>query len=179
MANIRTGRKSGFILRSGVMRRETVWGALLPLRTSIASNTAVLVASLNAATLALRPFTIVRTRGQIGIQSDQVVATEEFNASFAWAVVSEQASAVGVTAVPTPETDRDSDLFFVYETMNGEFTLITAAGFDALGEQSRSFDSKAMRKVNNDEDVVVVWETTGISSGVRVFDSGRFLLKLH
>ncbi len=51
MANIRTSRKSGFILRSGVRRRETIWfaDAATAFTTIVAANTAVLVSSLNAA----------------------------------------------------------------------------------------------------------------------------------
>ena len=78
MANLRTGRKSGFITRGGVSRRETVWFGDVYTNTAVAAaNTAVLLSSLNAAALALRPFTIVRTRGQLSIRTDQTAATEQ------------------------------------------------------------------------------------------------------
>ena len=49
------------------------------------------------------------------VESDQSAATELFIGNLGLAVVSDQATAVGVTAVPTPATDRGSDLWFLIE----------------------------------------------------------------
>jgi len=179
MANVNIRRKSGFILRSGVMRRETVWGFLNTAVTTIAAaSTAVLIGTLNAAALALRPFTIVRVRGELHGQSDQIGADELWGGSLGWAVVSDQASAIGVTAVPTPEADRGSDLFFVYESMYGNLAFASAVGFRETGF-NRSYDSKAMRKVNGDSDIAVVLESSSSSSSFQAIHSARFLVKLH
>ena len=71
MANINVGRKSGFIVRGGARRRETLWIGDTLIETTIATGTtAVLLSTLNAAALALRPFTVVRTRGAVNISSD-------------------------------------------------------------------------------------------------------------
>ncbi len=60
MANISTGRKSGFIIRGGAKRRETVCFGGASFAQVLAANTSVaLVLALNAAALALRPFTVV------------------------------------------------------------------------------------------------------------------------
>jgi len=80
------------------------------------------------------------------VQSDQVLADEEYDASLGYAVVSDQASGVGVTAVPLPEDDRGSDLFFVYETIAGSLEFDTAVSSREAGV-SKYYDSKAMRKV--------------------------------
>ncbi len=62
MANIRTGRKSGLILRGGAMRRETFWvGGTVTQTVVVAGANPVLLTSLSTLALALRPFTIVRT----------------------------------------------------------------------------------------------------------------------
>ena len=119
MANIRTAGKSGFIMRSGGRKRETIWFGGAPFSAAVATTGVNLVTSLNAAALALRPFTIVRTRGVLRFSSDQEAATESWGGSFGMAVVSDQASAVGVTAVPTPTTENSSDLWFVYEFAPG------------------------------------------------------------
>ncbi len=165
----------------GVSRqvRETMWISVAAANTSIASaSTAVLVGSLNAAALALRPFTIVRVRGFIHLASDQEGSDENYSASIGYAVVSDQASAIGVTAVPTPETDRGSDLFFVHETLAGRFIFVSGlTAFETF--PNRTFDSKAMRKVNDDSDMVIVLETSSVSSGVQFFDAARVLIKLH
>jgi len=77
MARIFTSRKSGFIQRAGRMRRETVWlfdtSGVIGLA---AGANPVLVGSLNASALALRPFTIVRSRGFVYVGSDQEAADE-------------------------------------------------------------------------------------------------------
>ncbi len=90
MANIISSRKSGFIQRSGRMRRETLWFNGVATSTNLAAaNTAALTAELNAAALALRPFTVVRTRVEWSVVSDQRVATEFFDAAMGWAVVTD------------------------------------------------------------------------------------------
>ena len=160
-------------------RRLTEWVSIPPVLTAI-DNSAVLVASLSAATLALRPFTIVRTHLEVHIATDQLVADEIAVGAVGMAVVSDQSTAIGVTAVPTPETDAASDLWFLHQWCINDFTFITAAGFDAAAGHHYHLDSKAMRKVNGDQDVVLVLEggvTAG--NGMGFSTAGRMLLKLH
>ena len=163
------------------MRRENLWLGGVVSQTSIAAaSTATLITSLNAAALALRPFTIVRTRGSLLILSDQLVATEDQEVGWGMSVVSDQAAAIGVTAVPTPVTDSDSDLFFAYEMLLGSFSFLTSAGFQqlALGDAMR-IDSKAMRKVSDSEDMISVAETSATSEGTLLISFFRTLVKLH
>ncbi len=157
-------------------RRETVWFADSATSTTIAgASTAVLVASLNAAALAFRPFTIVRVRGFWHVRSDQIVANEPFGGSLGWAVVSDQSVAIGVTAVPTPETDRDSDLWHVFEIVYG---TAGSTGENALGIHG-TFDSKAMRRVDVGQDSIVCLETPSTSSSGIFHMSARFLIKAN
>ena len=182
MANINVGRKSGFIVRGGKSRRETFWiGGTAFSQTLVANTTAALVLALSAGALALRPFTIVRTRGIIRVTSDQSGASENYGASYGKAVVSEQANAIGVTAVPTPTTDNASDLWFVYEFLLGRFLFQDATGAQDVGVE-RLIDSRAMRKVEDGQDVVTVVEGPGAGGGtsgslINSFD--RMLVKLH
>ena len=180
MANIRTGRKSGFILRSGVMRRETLWfSGSLAQNTFAAASTAVLLSSLNAAALALRPFTVIRTRGRISTRTDQVTAIENYNMFFGLCVVSDQASAIGVTAVPTPSTDNGSDLWFVFEQIQGHVLLTAADDGIAVCCADQEIDSKAMRKVEDGQDMIEVAESAAASSGQILTSFTRSLIKLH
>ena len=172
-------RKSGFVRRSGVMRRETEWISIPFFSNVLASSTtASLSASLNAAGLALRPFTVVRLRGQLQCVSDQSAATEQYIGSIGAAVVSDQATAIGVTAVPTPATDLASDLWFMHEIWIGSIDFSDATGIFS-DHPSRAVDSKAMRKVNGDQDLVICTEAGLGGSGVTVAFAGRFLVKLH
>ncbi len=173
------GRHRNFrsnLVRSG---RKTFWFSGLAIQDQItAASTAVLQASLNAAALALRPFTIVRTRGYVAIGSDQVGATEDQTLSYGHIVVSDQAVAIGVTALPTPVTDSQSD-WFVYEALVGRFNFVTASGFEQAAITIKEIDSKAMRKVEEGQDLISVVETSALSSGLLVTAFFRTLIKLH
>ena len=172
----RQHRARGF---HATQRRLTDWFDIPWTVTDLTStSSAALIGTLNAAALAMRPFTIVRTRGTLAVYSNQVIASETARASLALAVVSDEASAVGITAVPTPELNKNSDLFFVYETGFQDFI------FNVNGAQTSAFfqkwDSKAMRKVNADQDVAVVIENSALSAnGALVEVQGRMLVKLH
>ena len=178
MANVHTSRRSGLILRGGRNIRETTWlGVPRITATMAASATAVLAASLNAAALSLRPFTVVRSRGQWWSRSDQSGATEDYVGNFGVAVVSEVASTVGVGSVPTPATEQDSDFWFVLEQDMGIFQLV---GADVQSvNRSKTWDSKAMRKVDKDSDIVFVLEAGIGGQGVIAQFVGRMLIKLH
>jgi len=95
--------------------------------------------------------------------------------------VSDEAVAIGVTAVPTPESSPSSDLFFVYEAILNSLQLGTAVAFlDPVGE-TRIIDSKAMRKVEVGQDMISVAESCAVSgfSGAHLLAYVRTLIKLH
>ncbi len=155
-------------------RRETSWFTIGPVQEGNAGTIAGLVQVLNAAALARRPFTIIRTHCFVSLRGDNI-ANEFQNAAIGFAVVSSQASAIGITAVPTPITDLGSDLFYLHQVMMGVTLFSTAAAF-AIAPNVYQIDSKAMRKVNDDQDVVVTAE--GTAGGGFVLDiMGRFLVK--
>ncbi len=162
-------------------RRESMWIALSFVETDLtAGTTAVLTNSLNAAALALRPFTVVRTRLFFHNRSNQLSDAEDYGANIAMAVVSDQSVAIGVTAVPTPTTDQGSDLFHVFASLGGYMGFLTAIGFGEMGKET-NVDSKAMRKVNDDQDLILVQEGWGalVTSGGNTMVGGRILIKLH
>ena len=161
-------------------RRATSWLDLPAAVTILTSGGGTIVLSLTAAELAKRPFTIVRTHIELLFSSDQLTADEGQIGAVGMCVVSDQAEAIGVTAVPTPVTDLSSDLWFVHRSMINEFAFITAAGFDGNGGSHYTVDSKAMRKVNDDQDVLMVVEIDGsLSNGASIRSMGRVLIKEH
>ena len=175
-------RKSGFVRRHGTMRRETLWLGGSWNRTAIGADVAVLLTSLNAAALALRPFTVIRTRGIVLISSDVGdTAGEPYQVNYGRAIVSDQATAIGVTAVPTPDTDSGSDLWYVYEAIAQQGGFNTAVGFDFNAGIERIIDSKAMRRVDDGQDLISVVEGAGAatSEGSLVVTFARSLIKLH
>ncbi len=62
-------------LRQG-QRRQTDWFGISLGPTTVAASERLLLASLNAAALGLRPFTVVRIRLMFFVESDQSVASE-------------------------------------------------------------------------------------------------------
>jgi len=166
-------------MRGGVMRRETLWFGGIEFSQALATaGTAVLVSTLNAAALALRPFTVIRTRGMLHIDTDNAAAAEHYSAAFGMAVVSDQAAAIGVTAVPTPVTDSGSNLWFVYDWLFGSHNSRTDVGQGTAGFV-KEIDSKAMRKVESGSDLAVVIERGAITAGCTLSGFARNLVKLH
>ncbi len=161
-------------------RRETRWLSLPVVRTTLASSSsAAIILVLTAAEKAERPFTIVRTRLIMHVLSDQVAASETYQVALGGAVVSDQAVGIGVTAVPTPQTDRLSDLWFLYEDVCAQVIIgATSTIQEPAGTQVR-VDSRAMRKVEEGEDIIFTLENSSIGDGTITTVAGRMLVKLH
>ena len=158
--------------------RQTSWVAMPASVTNLSvPNTASLILVAGAGLLAARPFTIVRTHLFFGIRTDQVSTDESFDAAIGFAVVSDQAVAIGVTAIPTPFTDLGSDFWLLHSILMGRFDTLSQVGYQPDMLVSEKIDSKAMRKVNDDQDIVVVIENSSVSLGVTVHVAGRFLIK--
>ncbi len=155
-------------------RRLTTWVPLVPLEVTMVATGGTLIASLNAAALALRPFTVVRAHLHLGLRSDQAASIENQAVGVGLAVVSDQAVAVGVTAVPTPITDIDSEFWFLHQLLYADESNLTDR---TRSGQYMEVDSKAMRKVSAAEDIIFVGEKAGISDGVILTIGGRLLIK--
>ncbi len=112
------------------------------------------------------------------VHSDSVAASEFYDAAYGQAKISEQAAAIGVTAMPTPDLDVESDLWFVYERQMGFEQFFDATGSTTHGETFR-FDSKAMRKVEDGEQLASVVEAGSLSLGFTFTVQFRQLIKLH
>ncbi len=160
----------------GGVRRKSLWLGSAPAEATLTATGGTIFFSLNASALALRPFTIVRTILSCYIRSDQEATEEIQSCGIGCVVVSDQAVAIGVTAVPTPITDINSDLWFAY----GQLTSASrgGAGSGVVGAPLL-IESRAMRKVEEGDDVVTVAELSGVSNGFKVVIGGRQLVKLH
>ena len=146
--------------------------------TAVAANTAVLMATLNATGLALRPFTILRSRGIIHWVSDQVATGETPVGDFGLIVTKETAATAGVASIPTPGTETDAD-FFVYQSMLDDFVFSTGAAWQSGAGVQYMFDSKAKRRVDVDDDMCWVVENIHATAGALCFVNGRMLVQLH
>ncbi len=179
MANIRTARRSGLVLRGGTERRSTTWAGSLVQQNTLVGGTPQLFFSYSAIGLALRPFTIVRTYLNILWRSDQAATSETQLGAVGVAVVTEQAVAIGATAVPTPVTDSGSESFLLYQYLQNFYEFKDVSGFQPNAGLFMAVESKAMRKVSESDDFIVVAENSSSGSGAILSMQVRQLLKLH
>ncbi len=157
--------------------RTKIWLGAGIAQATLTTNTATLIGILNAGALALRPFTILRTRLVIQLRSDQQAAAENPTGAYGEIVVKESATTAGIGSLPTPLTEPDAD-FHVYQGMTSSFTFITAAGFESNAGRQYTIDSKAMRKVGPQDDIATVFEMRNVGGGIMNVE-GRILIQLH
>ncbi len=177
--NFRSARRAPLVVAG--RRRESLWigSAFITALTAIPANSALLVRILSAGALALRPFTIIRTVGLLSVRSDQVSATEGPQGGIGQAVVSDQASAIGITAVPDPVTDVSSDLWFQYQAWATDIINVSSVGVQAPTFSHFAFDSRAMRKVEDGQDAIQVIANGSAAFGAEFIWNQRLLVKLH
>ena len=158
-------------------RRAMDWGASAPLTgyVAVAASSAVL---LQTFTPILGGETVIRTRGVVSIQSDQIVATEVQLGAYGIAIVTAQAVSVGITAIPHPVTDAAWGGWFFHTYFANSMKFGTAVGIQYDRATNFEIDSKAMRKVDEDERLVAVVENSS-GAGMEIWDSFRLLSKVH
>ncbi len=148
--------------------------------TTIVASSKQLISSLSAGALLLRPFTILRSRILIMYQSDQAATTQKTQGTYACMVVSETAAALGATAIPDPsdiDGDPDGDWHVVQDCIT-QFNFLSSVGFHPNEGVQYMIDSRAMRKVKADENVVTMFSETD-GDGAFLTDRGRILIQLH
>ena len=123
------------------------------------------------------PGTILRTRGLLQIRSDQIVATENIMGAFGMAVVSTDAADAGAASIPGPMSDPGWSGWFVFEMFSDVLKFQSGIGFQSNYPQTRMLDGKAMRKVNANDTIVVVYESGANSLGVNVLANIRMLIQ--
>ena len=150
-------RRQGFVRPPA---RTKMWIGVGVGSTIIASAITVLISSLSAGALLLRPFTILRTRQDILFKSDQEAADETPHGSLGQIVVTTNASGIGVTALPNSsgvDGDPGAD-WFVWQGLSVGFTFGSGVAFDANAGMHYVIDSKAMRKVGPNDDIVTLYD---------------------
>ena len=158
-------------------KRTNAWIGLTVGVDTHAASALSFLGSLNAAALALRPFTIIRTRFDLLFESDQTGAAEVPNGDLGMIVISDKAVAAGVTAIPGPISEIDED-WFVHQGLTAHFVFISGVGVDADAGHHYTIDSKAMRKVGLGDDMAIMFENNS-AVGAATTMLGRMLVKLH
>jgi len=176
-------RSRGFApLRQG-QRRKTVWVASADVTavTALGGATALLAQTFTGASLlasGLIPSTVIRVRGELYVQSDQTAVAERPFGAMGFAVVTDQASAAGIASVPAPITDESSDSFFVWQPWQAA-AIVDSAAVAIQPMERFTFDSKAMRKIEEGSGMVVTLENAALAGiGAQFILKFRLLLKL-
>ncbi len=163
------------VRRGRGFKPSTTWNsATSAVETAVAAATKVLLATQSTT---LDTETIRRTRGLIAWRSDQVVADEAVMGAFGMCVVSADAAAAGVASVPGPFTDPGSDLWFVHQFMYDRLEFQSGTGVSAgfTTHVQYLIDSSAMRKVTDEERLILVVENGHASNGATFSFNIRFL----
>jgi len=162
------------VARSGA-RRKTQWSQLADQGfVSLAAAGSTLVSSIAFT----QPGTIVRARGRLGIRANVFTADANPVGAFGVGVVSEEAAAIGITAIPLPFSDADWGGWMVWQSWCEAFQTEGASpATQFLASWSFDIDSKAMRKVEPNTRLVFVAESQ--SEAVLVCETVRVLQMLH
>ena len=148
----------------------------------LAAATVVLDQILSAAVIedSLGPqSTIVRTRGMFSVGSDQSSATEFPFGAFGMALVSSEAAVAGAASIPSPYTDGDWDGWFVHGYFHSGTQVASVASISTTSLDHFAFDSKAMRKLQDNTSVVFLVENASATDGLVFLVDFRQLFKLH
>ena len=158
-------------------RRPTDWSAsaVLTAWQAVAASTVTL---LETFTPIVGGETVIRTRGFLAISPDQNATNEQQVGAFGICVVTAQAESVGITAIPHPDTDAAWGGWLYHTYFACQMRVGDSTGFISPSGISWAIDSKAMRKVDEDERLVVVIENSA-GFGLQVYNSERFLTKVH
>ena len=121
---------------------------------------------------------IERVRGEFTVNSDQTAASEEVMGALGFMIVSEDAFAVGITAISSPVSDPTNS-WFVWHP----FTLFseTSTGQQVNNPAGRPIvvDSKSKRVFEGNTRVVVVAENFATVGGLEMIFVLRVLAKLR
>jgi len=118
--------------------------------------------------------TIIRTRGLVSVNTTSEADTEVVGA-YGMGIVTAQAFAAGAASIPGPFTDADWDGWFVHGYWSYRLELAGTAGTLLIDSVEMPIDSKAMRKINGSEVLVVMCESQ--ADACRVAINFRMLLK--
>ena len=99
--------------------------------------------------------------------------------AFGICVVIAQAVSVGITAIPHPATDAAWGGWVYHTFLQATMRFGTAVGMHPDWLNYIIVDSKGMRKVDEDERLVSVWENSSGTHGFDSWGSMRFLSKVH
>ena len=160
--------------RSSSARIRPSWTYLQTLVAPLAASSKLLVGGFVPTTSGIEE-TILRTRIELFIVSDQLGVAEFQQGAFGMYLVSDLAFAAGIASIPSPVAEGSDDGWFVHQT----FIQMGSQALDAgQNGQRYTIDSKAMRKVPEGTTVAIVLENTSLFNALQFGVGIRLLSKL-
>ncbi len=158
-------------------RRLTTWvGPADQGFLAVAAGAKVIIGSFNPAVSGLPRPTIVRTRGEVGIrQAAGVTADSEIVGAYGLGIVSTRAFTAGVASIPGPFSDAAWDGWFVWRSFHYVQESADTSGI-YLNIIRQEVDSKGMRKISDEETLVLVAESQ--ATAFKISMPLRILFKL-
>ena len=102
--------------------------------------------------------TIVRTRGEVTVVPSVFTGSLDVVGAYGMAVVTDQAVAAGVASIPGPFSEANWDGWLVWRSFGFRLEFDDATGILQAGWR-HEVDSKAMRKVSDNETVCMLVES--------------------
>ncbi len=139
---------------------------------SVASGASAIVASFDPGGNSMIRPTIVRTRGMVSIRPQSFAGDLSIGGAFGVAIVSDEAFAAGTASIPRPFDDANWGGWMVWRSFFYQLEFADVTGF-IIGDRVLEVDSKAMRKVGDNETVVLM-----VESQTGAFNIGMHLRQL-
>ena len=95
-------------------------------------------------------------------KSTQAAADAEIVGAAGMCIISDQASAAGAASIPGPYTDSDWDGWFLWQPIHLALQVVDATGI-YIEDREVQVDSKAMRKISDNESVAVMVESQAVA----------------
>ena len=121
--------------------------------------------------------TVLRTVGQIYVITDQTAASEQQTGAFGLCMATDQALAVGITALPDPISQVADDVWFVYVPITQTNRMASIAG--QIVGMKYDFDSKAKRVIHTGVGIAVVVANAHATEAFNILVGFRMLSQVR
>ena len=140
-------RPHGARRRSGSNRRRTAWALSVGGGASVAQSAAGTVILGSGAAPTVEGLTIARIRGELVVSiASQAAGSDEVRMTYGICQVTDDAFAIGATAMPDPNGDAFWDGWMWHQFVNFD-SQTTSVGIDGVFSVRIPIDVKAMRKL--------------------------------
>ncbi len=125
---------------------------------AVGSGSSVIISSFSPSGAGLLHPTIARTRGIVYVAPQSFAADLGPGGAYGVCIVSDEAFAAGATSIPRPFTDSNWGGWFVWRSFRHQLEFGDNSG-KMQWQGSTEVDSKAMRKVGDNETIVMMAES--------------------